>query len=303
MNNATDKKLSRLTLGTATLGMRYGVSNPKELLDERKASEILDQAWSGGISCFDTAPSYGKAEARLGAWQSRSVKQPFFCSKLPALDGDVRSHEGLVRTHASSSMKRLGVSVLDAYLTHSAKDYLRPDIRDSFERLRAEGLVRAVGVSVYQPVDVFAALDAGPPDIVQLPINAFDIRMVTSGALTACQQAGVCVFARSVFLQGALLIEPKALPQHLSAFRRPLYKLGDVAAASGDSVVGLLLRFVLGIAGINSVIIGVHSLKQLDELLEAADQSFLPRRTMDELEALAGHVPQGCLDPRSWPGP
>ncbi len=56
-------RLSRLALGTAQLGMDYGVVAPSRAPDEGAARAILDAAWDAGITCFDTARLYGDAVA------------------------------------------------------------------------------------------------------------------------------------------------------------------------------------------------------------------------------------------------
>ena len=68
--------------------------------------------------------------------------------------------------------------------------------------------------------EVFAAIAAGPPQAIQLPVSALDQRMLTGGALAACAAAGITVFARSVFLQGAILMAPDRLPAALRSCAR-----------------------------------------------------------------------------------
>ena len=58
--------LSRLMLGTAQLGMPYGVANAQGQPTYRDAVEIIDAALAGGINGFDTAAGYGNSEDILG---------------------------------------------------------------------------------------------------------------------------------------------------------------------------------------------------------------------------------------------
>ena len=55
-----------LSLGTAQLGLKYGIANRVGMLSTRQAFEILDAAWRNDIHALDTAPSYGKSEERIG---------------------------------------------------------------------------------------------------------------------------------------------------------------------------------------------------------------------------------------------
>jgi aryl-alcohol dehydrogenase-like predicted oxidoreductase len=59
-------KLSKLCLGTAQLGLDYGVNNltGKPRFEESRA--IIQTALESGITAFDTAPAYGDSEEILG---------------------------------------------------------------------------------------------------------------------------------------------------------------------------------------------------------------------------------------------
>lgn len=58
--------LSRLMLGTAQLGMAYGVANTAGRPDFRQAVRLIAAAADGGVNCFDTAAAYGDSEVILG---------------------------------------------------------------------------------------------------------------------------------------------------------------------------------------------------------------------------------------------
>ena len=55
-----------LMLGTAQLGLDYGVTNKKGRLSQRVVVDILSQAASAGLDAIDTAALYNESEARLG---------------------------------------------------------------------------------------------------------------------------------------------------------------------------------------------------------------------------------------------
>src|SRR5687767_4280033 len=66
MSKSRPTAISAITLGTAQLGSSYGIANTHGLPSDSDASAIIECALSRGISSFDTARSYGCAEARLG---------------------------------------------------------------------------------------------------------------------------------------------------------------------------------------------------------------------------------------------
>lgn len=293
--------ISPLTLGTATLGMAYGVTNPDRAMSEPEAHRILDGAWAAGITTLDTAPAYGAAEARIGTWIRRTGHRPYLATKLSALgdiaDIDIRR---TVEAAVLDSLGRFGVERIDAYLVHSAADFTRPAVRDALQALKATGLLAAAGVSVYDPPDVFAALETGAVDVIQLPLNLFDRRMLESGALAACAKAGITVFVRSAFLQGVLLAEPETLPEHLAGLRPAVARLREIAAGAGTSPQNLALHWLQSQTGIGSTIVGVASAGQLAVLADAASAPAPDKTALDALGDLAGSVPAGLADPRHW---
>ena len=58
--------LSRLCLGTAQLGMDYGIANQLGRPDDAQCHRLLSGALERGVLCWDTAGSYGDAEGRIG---------------------------------------------------------------------------------------------------------------------------------------------------------------------------------------------------------------------------------------------
>ena len=57
---------SKIAIGTAQFGLRYGISNKNKMLNYNQISEVLNYACSNNISLLDTASSYGKSEENLG---------------------------------------------------------------------------------------------------------------------------------------------------------------------------------------------------------------------------------------------
>ena len=62
-----DNSTKRLVLGTAQLGMSYGIANSMGQPDQDVANAIVREAWDSGICKFDTAQAYGDSERVLGA--------------------------------------------------------------------------------------------------------------------------------------------------------------------------------------------------------------------------------------------
>lgn len=296
------RRISQLTLGTAQLGMRYGIANRLGKPSETQAQAILDAAWENGITCLDTARAYGDAESRIGAWRTRTSNRPVLVSKLPALeDASAGETKVLVRRRFDESCAALRVERLEAYLTHRAADLLRPGVAEALTALKAEGRLAAFGVSAYGPEEIDRALGVPGVALVQAPVNAFSQGIIESGVLTRCRAAGVAVFARSVFLQGLFFLDPEALPEALSPARGALRKLRELASAEGLTVAELALAAVKGLPAVASIVIGVDSVDHLKANLRAASQPVGDANLIARVRELGRALPAAVIDPSQWP--
>ena len=61
-----ESQSSRLVLGTAQLGMHYGIANKTGQPDMLAVKSMITGAWEGGVREFDTGQAYGESESVLG---------------------------------------------------------------------------------------------------------------------------------------------------------------------------------------------------------------------------------------------
>ena len=127
------------------------------------------------------------------------------------------------------------------------------------------------------------------PEIVQVPVNIADQRLIRDGTLARLHGEGVEVHARSVFLQGLLLADPERMPPAL----RPIEAY---ARAAGVSRLALTLGFVAQIPEVEVVLVGVAGLDELEAIVAAA-RVALGRRDLSGL-AVSDEM---LLDPSRWP--
>lgn len=293
--------LSPITLGTAALGMKYGIANTDGTPSFADVTKLLDVAWSIGVTAFDTAPAYGKAERRLGNWQKKREITPCLMTKLPSLKKTSnRDIEHTIRSALEGSLERLGATFIDIYLTHDAADYFNPAIKKSMAKLAHEGKIKAFGLSVYTADEVFSAIESDPPKVIQMPLNAIDSRMLDSGALDACRAANVVVLARSVFLQGLLLTPSAATNSELAGILDPLAHLQELCESKGTNTLSAAFRYVRDIPGIASTIVGVTSHAQLEEIVRASEEPPLEPHFRHLIWEIAQTCPPRLLDPRQW---
>ena len=180
----------RLGLGTVQFGQDYGISNRHGRPAVDEVAAILRVAADGGVDLLDTAHAYGDAEEILGELAVETA--PFrVVTKTPAARvsaiGD--AEVGRVRGGFSDSLARLQRTSLFGLLLHRAADLALPGgerLAETLVRLREEGKVAKVGVSVYSPADLDRVIRVFRPDLVQLPFSVLEARAESFIENTSC---------------------------------------------------------------------------------------------------------------------
>ena len=267
----------RIGIGTAQLGTNYGVTNRVGQVSRSEAGRILGRAAERGVDLLDTAAAYGESESILGGllWAGHPFRIVTKLGPLTAA-GDGASQEAAAeRVHGAcrQSLDRLRQDSLYALLVHQAADLLGPaggEIWQALTRLKEEGLVHKIGVSVYTAAEIDKVLKTFVPEVVQLPINALSQTLARSQRIARLRAAGVEIHARSVFLQGILLADPCELPAYFSPYTEVLERFHQLARELRVSPLRLALGYVSGVREIDAYVVGVTSVPELDEILDAA---------------------------------
>jgi len=273
----------KIGIGAAQFGLDYGVSNTEGITPIAEVAKILQQAESLDIEWIDTAPAYGDSEAVLGSCiqERRCFK---IMTKTPLFDKGVIREEDIAHLRKTFilSLQHLKQSSIYGLLIHHADDLFAIDgqkLWDAMQALKDEGLVKKIGVSVYNAEQIDEALKRYAIDLVQVPVNIFDQRLLKNGHLKKLKDRHIEVHARSIFLQGLLLMEPSELPPYLSHAAPCLQKYHDLIKRLNMTAMDAALAFVDHLEEIDSFIFGLNNLKQLDDIVNAL--SFLKKDCID----------------------
>ncbi len=287
----------KIGLGTAQLGLDYGIANRRGRLSRAEVLAILDCAIEHEIRVLDTSPSYGECELRIGELKSPGARWSIV-TKTPPLTAEVDAARH-VEGHLRESLRRLGAPDVYGLLVHRPEDLMGSrgrEVHEALCELRAAGLVSKIGVSVYTAAQIDAVLEQHAIDLIQVPLSVVDQRLLDGGHLRSLQEANIEVHARSVFLQGLLLLDPAELPMHFESFREPLRNLHHAAEREGLTPLEAAIGFVHGLADVDLLICGVDSAAHLGQLVRASRCDVDPER----FRGLGIGDPR-ILDPSSWP--
>jgi len=288
---------AKLCLGTAQIGLHYGIANSQGMPSADQAFNLLQAAWENGIHQIDTASAYGEAEVRVGEWLRQSPSAtPAIISKVPPLDRLVDKSAAL-QTAFDASCAALGRQKLDGYMCHRISDYADASIRAGLRGLREAGHTEAIGVSIYAPDDL---PDLEDTDIVQAPFSLLNQAVLVSGFLDRCAAAGVRLFVRSVYLQGVVFMSPEDLPAHLQVLAPVLRRLRGLADESGFSVGELALLAIRDMPGVSSIVIGLDNVGQLADLMAGMRRPRLAPELVAEAFRIAADMPPEVVNPSEW---
>ncbi len=219
-------------------------------------------------------------------------------SKLPGVPAPCGDISGLVREWVSGSLKRLGIPRLTGVLLHRPDQLLSPQGEELFQalvRLTQQGMVEKIGVSIYDPSELDALFSKYHFDLVQAPFNVFDQRLLASGWLRRLRDAGVEVHTRSAFLQGLLLMTAPNRPKQFDRWAPLWGKWDQWLKEQSLTPLQACLGFVSAHQEIDSVVVGVDNVRQLQEIVRAADTKdvAVPRSLVTEDPQL--------VNPSNWP--
>ena len=284
----------RLALGTAQFGLDYGITNNSGQTPEEEVAKIINRSSILGIDTLDTAPVYGDSELILG---KIGLDHWNIITKLPKYQKRAPSIKFWIKNHINDSLTKLGINQLDAVLLHDASDLLKDEgleIAETLQEIRNEGLVNKVGFSIYSPDSLNELFKVMTPDIVQVPINVLDQRLITSHWLHKLNNMNIEIHGRSIFLQGLLLMDKNKRPKYFDQWKEVFMIWENFLRKHNISPLEACLYFVRQIKSLSKVIVGVNDLRQLEEVISIWKHS----RDID-FQDLLYNDPK-LIDPRNW---
>ena len=272
--------MTALALGTVQFGLPYGVAGRGHPVSESEIREILRFAHSAGVFRLDTAPAYGDIEQRLDRLAGNLNFE--IISKIPSQSHN-SSADDTERT-ITRSIERLGER-LTGVLFHSPDDLV--SYWDAAHECAKRKSLR-LGASYYDPSmvpsDAERYIDFA---MAQVPGNALDQRIAKIAHID------VEITLRSAFLQGLLLLPLEEAINRVPTAERALLGWHKWCSDFGGKPLDLALSVAKGL-GSDYVVVGVDSMKQLEEIL-AAWANALPI-DVPQLAVSQANI----IDPRSW---
>lgn len=296
---------SLFTLGTAQLGMSYGVANKIGKPDARQAFKLLDHAIRQGVRSFDTAAGYGDSEEILGNYfyQNQGIEAEIITKiSLRSLDSQTDKKTAMQELDKSvhDSIQRLKHDSIDVLLFHRYDDFVWKNyyLLDYLKQVRS---VKNIGVSVYTTDQAITAINVEGISVIQLPTNLLDMRFIRAGVFDLAEKRGIRIYIRSIYLQGLILMAIKEIPPYLKTANPFILQLRGISANCECSLQELTISFLKSLQGKNRIVIGCETPAQLIEnarLMKSVSPMDLKLR--DKIFEKMGDVPDTLINPSLW---
>ena len=293
--------LKKIVIGTTKLGMPYGTAQIYQVR-KQEVSDIFYQCDKAGLTCFDTAPSYGTAETLIGKYHKQTLKTQLV-TKLAKLTSPIIDQESInfLQNTFENSLEKMCIDSCYGLLIHDVSDLYKPNSENLIQwlyDLKNTGRVKKVGVSVYSPSEVDKLKERFKFDLIQLPCNIFDQRFIESGMLFKLKKMGVEIHARSLFLKG-IILKPNinvGIPNELVEQNIKFYRyLAEKKLLPYDAC----FQFANSQKNIDKWVIGVSKKSHITQLVGQVEQVLSSNREKLDFELWSMKKSQN-LDPRYW---
>lgn len=288
----------KIIIGCANVGHMYGLR--KKQLSLGKFDSILKVAKKNNLIHFDTASDYSKSELFLGKSVSKLFKKKkvLIDTKLPKFVSD-KNLKYKIKQAIFSSIKKLGVKKINILYIHNPRQLTGGNGKIFYKTLllyKKRGLINKIGVSVYTVKEIKIILRKYKIDAIQAPVNILDNRFTDKKLLNNLKKRKISFIARSIFLKGLVVKDPRKLPKYFNRWKKKLMDLNTRLRKNKLNIKKYTFNYILRIKNIDSFIIGVSSPKQLIQLLGLirSGHKITSKINTQNVEDLR------LIDPRYW---
>jgi L-galactose dehydrogenase len=287
----TDLHLSVVGFGASPLGDVFAITDPSERI--RAVHYAIEQ----GINFFDVSPYYGitLAETRLGealAGKRHEVIVATKCGRYGANDFDF-SHKTVV-AGVDASLSRLKTDYVDLLQVHDVEfgdiHQIITETLPALRLLQKSGKARYIGITGYSLSALQAIAEAVEVDAI-LSYCRYNllVRDMDESLTPFAKKNGIGLINASPLHMG--ILSPNTPPDWHPApprVRDAGIRANEISVSHGVKLTELSLRFCLAHPDVTSTLVGMSTVRQVEEnlraLLPADDQAVI-----EEITKAVGH--------------
>ena len=285
---------NKIILGSANFDQIYGIK--KNFIKKSEIKKLFDLALKNKIKTIDTSPLYNKSEKIIGLLNNNRFK---IISKIPKPPKNIKREniKKWLKQNVMISLKNLKIKKFECLLLHNANSLLcknGDEIYKGIRNMKINGFTSKIGVSIYDFNVLDKILKKFKFNLIQAPFNILDQRLVEKGWLKKLKKRKIEVHARSIFLQGILLLKHNQLPKKLIKLSKKLMVWENWLKKNKFNSLQVCLSFVLNQRQLDGIVVGYNNTNQLNQILklkQIKNNFSLPNLNIKDKK---------LIDPREW---
>ena len=280
--------VNKIIVGSANFNQKYGVK--KNFIKKNEIKKLFNLAAKNKIKVIDTSPLYKESEKIIGQINNNRFK---VISKIPKKPKNIKKKEIVdwLKKSAINSLANLKIKKFECLLLHNANSLLcknGDEIYKGIRNMKINGFTSKIGVSIYDFSVLDKILKKFKFNLIQAPFNILDQRLVEKGWLKKLKKRKIEVHARSIFLQGILLLKHNQLPKKLIKLSKKLMVWESWLKKNKFNSLQVCLSFVLNQHQLDGIIVGYNNTNQLKQI---KNNFSLPNLNIKDKK---------LIDPREW---
>lgn len=292
------EKISNFVLGTAQLGLAYGIGNTKGKPELTNSKKILAKFEHLNGNCIDTAHAYGDSEKVIGKLTSTQSTLKIISKLSPEIS--LQSPDNWI-SGLNTSLDNLNKKHIWAVLNHRQeciKDWSQKH-SSIIKRMKSSKKISYFGVSIYDTKEAKKALDIDEIDCIQIPCNIWDQRMLREGIFETAKQKNKLCFVRSIYLQGALLLSEKESNKKLPFASTCFSKWYNLLRDHNLTAKNAALSFALSLN--SPLVIGAETENQIEENISLFNINKMNKTVIDHFyNHLNKLITTKIINPSLW---
>lgn len=287
----------KICIGSAQFGDPYGISNQsKKKVSFHELNKIFELAHNNKINYLDTAFEYNLSSSFKKI--NFNLNNMNIITKIPSRYFGERNFLEVIEKKLKKDLNKFKIKYFYGVLIHDFINLKNKDkykIKKTFKFLLKKKITKKIGLSIYQQKDFYNFQKIIKPNIVQGPVNLFDRSMLKNNFLKFLEKEKIEFHARSIFLQGLLLMDFDNLPIYFMKWKKCFLHLKTWSVKNNISIYNACLLYVCGIKNIKKIIVGFQTSDQLNEFLQ-----FKNRKEINFNKIINLNYPEKLIKPYHW---
>ena len=298
---------SKIILGCAQIGMKYGINNQKGELSQEESHELLKTAIKNHIHHFDSAMDYGISEEVLGSFFNTQQLKPVLITKLSSDTLEVQNENKLgelLDQKIKSSQENFQTKQIDTLLFHRKEQIFHNNgqILNWAKKLKDEGIIKTIGCSLTCAEEFDEVTSVKEIEYLQIPVNILDHRWNHQKVLQTKEEKHLKIVSRSIYLQGLVFLPAEKWPEKIKPYAiQTCEKLESLRVKfKAKDMAELCFRYVNSLSWIDQMVIGCEKASQV---IDNHHNLTLPRFNEEDIKNINkcfSFLPEDVLNPARW---